>query len=40
MNTASGVNLNWFWENWFFEKGVPDLAIAKVTRHRLLAKWS
>ena len=31
-NTASGVNLNWFWKNWFFEKRVPDLAIGKVTR--------
>jgi len=31
-NTASGVNLNWFWRNWFFEKRVPDLAIGKVTR--------
>ncbi len=30
MNTASGVNLNWFWQNWFFEKGVPNLAIGKV----------
>jgi hypothetical protein len=30
MNTATGVNLNWFWKNWFFEKNVPDLAIANV----------
>lgn len=30
MNTGSGVNLNWFWKNWFFEKGIPDLAISKV----------
>lgn len=30
INTGSGVNLNWFWKNWFFEKGVPDLAIGKV----------
>jgi hypothetical protein len=34
INTASGVNLNWFWRNWFFEKGVPDLAIGKVTQYR------
>jgi hypothetical protein len=31
INTASGINLNWFWKNWFFEKGIPDLAIGKVT---------
>lgn len=30
MNTGSGVNLNWFWKRWFFEGGVPDLAITKV----------
>jgi hypothetical protein len=34
INTASGINLNWFWKNWFFEKGVPDLAINKVTRQK------
>ncbi|MFC4209765.1 M1 family metallopeptidase [Pedobacter lithocola] len=31
INTGSGVNLNWFWKNWFFNKGVPDLAIGTVT---------
>jgi hypothetical protein len=31
MNTGSGVNLNWFWKSWFFDRGVPDLAITKVT---------
>jgi len=30
MNKGAGVNLNWFWQNWFFEKNVPDLAIEKV----------
>ncbi|GLU51264.1 M1 family metallopeptidase [Dyadobacter frigoris] len=30
INTGSGVNLNWFWKSWFFDKGVPDLAISKV----------
>jgi aminopeptidase N len=34
INTASGVKLNWFWKNWFFEKGVPDLAITKVIRQK------
>ena len=30
MNTGSGENLNWFWKAWFFDSGVPDLAITKV----------
>jgi len=30
MNAGSGKNLNWFWKRWFFDDGVPDLAIAKV----------
>jgi len=31
MNQGCGKNLNWFWKRWFFDSGVPDLAIAKVT---------
>ncbi len=31
MNDASGKNMNWFWKRWFFDSGVPDLAIAKFT---------
>ena len=30
INTASGQNLNWFWKSWFFDRGIPDLAITKV----------
>jgi len=30
MNEGSGKNLNWFWRAWFYEPGVPDLAIASV----------
>ncbi|MET3114062.1 hypothetical protein AAKU52_001795 [Pedobacter sp. CG_S7] len=30
MNEGSGKNLNWFWQRWFFEDGVTDLAIAAV----------
>lgn len=30
INTGSGTNLNWFWKNWFFDSGVPNLAISKV----------
>ncbi len=35
MNTGSGQNLNWFWKRWFFEGGVPDLSISKVTGAQL-----
>jgi len=31
MNKGSGVNLNWFWKSWFFDNGVPDQAITKVS---------
>ncbi len=34
MNAGSGVNLNWFWKRWFFDEGVPDLAIAQVKNKR------
>lgn len=30
MNEGSGKNLDWFWKRWFFDDGVPNLAIAKV----------
>jgi len=32
MDKGSGKNLDWFWNNWFFEKGYPDLAIARVRK--------
>jgi hypothetical protein len=32
MNAGSGKNLNWFWKKWFFEGGVPDLAIQSVKK--------
>lgn len=31
MNAGAGTNMNWFWKNWFFDNGIPDLAITKVT---------
>jgi len=31
INTGSGINLNWFWKSWFFDPGVPDQAISKVS---------
>ena len=30
INEGCGKNLNWFWKRWFFDNGVPDLAIIKV----------
>jgi len=33
-NKGAGVDLNWFWKNWFFDKNIPDLAIGKVKRNR------
>jgi len=34
MNAGSGKNLNWFWKKWFFDLGLPDLAITSVS-HKL-----
>lgn len=31
INAGSGRNLDWFWKRWFFDRGVPDLAIDKVS---------
>ena len=31
MNTGSGKNLNWFWKKWFYDSGIPDLSIQKVS---------
>jgi len=31
-NDASGRDLNWFWNNWFFGNGYIDLAVGGVTR--------
>ncbi|MBS1746384.1 MAG: M1 family metallopeptidase [Bacteroidetes bacterium] len=33
MNVGSGINLNWFWKKWFYEDGMPDLAISNVKRN-------
>ncbi|NIG54979.1 M1 family metallopeptidase [Chitinophaga sp. Cy-1792] len=30
INTATGKNLNWFWQNWFFTNNYIDLAVAGV----------
>lgn len=34
MNEGAGRNMNWFWQRWFFDDGVPDLAITKVTHNK------
>ena len=31
MNKGSGKDLNWFWKRWFYEDGVPDMAIKNFT---------
>jgi aminopeptidase N len=31
-NDVSGMNLNWFWTNWFFSNGYIDLALRGVTK--------
>lgn len=31
MNTGSGINMNWFWKAWYFDDGIPDQAISKVS---------
>lgn len=31
MNAGAGRNMNWFWKRWWFDSGVPDLAIGKVS---------
>ncbi len=36
MNTGSGKNLDWFWKRWFFDGGIPDLAIGKVTGKQII----
>jgi hypothetical protein len=33
MNIGSGRNLDWFWQRWFFDDGVPDLAITSATHN-------
>ncbi|GAA4327173.1 hypothetical protein GCM10023149_30440 [Mucilaginibacter gynuensis] len=30
MNHGAGMNLNWYWQKWYFDKAIPDLAISKV----------
>lgn len=32
MNEGAGKNMNWFWKKWFFEGGIPDLAINAVKK--------
>ncbi|MFB9080093.1 M1 family metallopeptidase [Flavobacterium procerum] len=34
LQNDSKVDLKWFWNNWYFEKNVPDLAITKVKKNK------
>ena len=34
MNSGSGKNLNWFFNNWFFTNYYNDLALQKVTKQQ------
>lgn len=38
MNKDAGIDMNWFWNNWFFEKVIPDLAIDKVSIKKDMAQ--
>ncbi len=31
MNRGANIDLNWYWQKWYFDKAIPDLAISKVT---------
>jgi hypothetical protein len=35
MNEGAGKNMNWFWKAWFYDDGVPDLAIAEVSKKQI-----
>jgi hypothetical protein len=37
-NTATGKNLNWFWQKWFFDRVYPDLSITKVEQNNGIDK--
>ncbi len=37
-NTATGINLDWFWKKWFYDWVYPDLAINKVEQNNGAAK--
>ena len=34
MNEGAGENMNWFWKRWFFDSGVPNLGIGRVTEKK------
>lgn len=35
MEKGSGLDLNWYWKNWYFEKNIPDLGLKNITRKKL-----
>jgi hypothetical protein len=34
MNKGAGMNLNWYWKSWYFDKAVPDLSIDSVSKQK------
>jgi len=34
-NNVTGMNLNWFWERWYFDWGYPDLGIVAYANNQL-----
>lgn len=36
MNNGTGKNLNWFWKRWFYDNGVPDLSVSKVSAKQIV----
>ncbi len=38
MNDLSGENLDWFWQNWFFDFGYGDLGLSLQNKNTLLVK--
>ncbi|WP_237487845.1 M1 family metallopeptidase [Hufsiella arboris] len=38
MNSGSGQNLNWFFQNWFFSNNYIDLAVEKVNGNTVVVK--
>ena len=31
MNISANIDLNWYWQKWYFDKAIPDLAISNVS---------
>lgn len=38
MNSASGEDLNWYWQNWFFERNHADLALRGIQADQIVVE--